>query len=105
MGPARHGFLCFVLSGLETRAIWIRPAGSRQCRLDCFTGGSHHEHIQTRDRNLIAWPCDGVPGLGVELWIRPLQELISSGGGLNVPAVVDEIPDWDTRGEFGHAAK
>ena len=41
---------------------------------------------------------------GVELWIRPLQEFIGGGAGLNVGAVIDEIPDRDARGELGHAA-
>src|ERR1700687_3772167 len=101
VGPDRHRVLCVVLSRLEARTVWICPAGSGQRRLDRLTGGSHHENIQSCDGNLIARPCYGMFGLGVELRICLLQKLVSGGGGLNIRAVVDEIPDRDTRREFG----
>jgi hypothetical protein len=40
-----------------------------------------------------------------ELWIRFLKKFVSGGTGLDVGAVVDEIPDRDARGELRHAAK
>jgi hypothetical protein len=101
----RHRVLCIVLSGTEARTIWIRPAGSGQCRSDRLTSGSHNEDIQAGDGNLHAGSCYGVRCFAVELWIDLLQKFIGSGTGLNVRAMVDEIADLDTRGELRHAAK
>jgi hypothetical protein len=101
----RHRVLCIVLSSLEARTELIRPAGAGQCRLDRLTSGSYDEYIQAGDGNFHARFCYCVIRLGVELWIRLLQEFICCGGGLNVRAMVDERPDPHTRGELRHAAK
>src|SRR5712691_6695408 len=66
VGPDRHRVLGIVLSRLEARTIWIRPASSWQRRLDRLTGGRHDEYIQARDGYLASRFCYGVLPFRVE---------------------------------------
>src|SRR5258705_3773982 len=69
IGPDRHRVLCIVLSRLEARTVWIRPASSRESRLGRLARGRHHEYVQASNRNLHAGSGYCVLRLGVELWI------------------------------------
>ena len=91
--------LGIVFSWLEIGAVGIRPACAGH-RLDQLPRGSHHGHINATHANLVARFRHRVLGVGDELRIHLLQEIIGGLAGLDVWAMVDEFADGDLRSEL-----
>src|SRR5579872_2903074 len=88
-----HAAVVILFLELEIGAVRVRLSGSGKRLGDHLSRRANKAPVQSSNRELIAGFCDHVPGLTVKLGISCLQKCIGSCVGLNVRAMVDEIPD------------
>ncbi len=100
-----HAAVVILILGLEVRAVRVRLPGARERLRDYFSRGADQAPVEPSNGELVAGFSDHVFGLTVKFGIRRLQKGIGNWIGLNVGAMVDEIPDGDTPGKFSHATK
>ena len=73
--------------------------------LDHVTGRRHDPPVEPRYRDVVAGLRDRMFRLSRKRRIDVLQELVDAGGGLDVRAVVDEVPDGDAAASSAMAPK
>src|SRR6266478_3736842 len=100
-----HAAVVILILGLEVRAVGVGLSGARERLRDYFSRRADQAPVQPSNRELVAGLRDHMLGLTVKLGIRCLQKGIGNWIGLNVGAMVDEIPDGDSPGKFSHATK
>lgn len=81
---------------LKVRAVGVRFSRARERFRDYFSRGADQAPVQSGNRELVGGFCDHVLGLTVKLGIRCLHKGIGNRIGLDVWAMVNEIPDGNS---------